>query len=93
MVSSSSQGDRSAQVLRVSWAERLTLKGKSLFPGLLAAVTVAIAARFLSEHYAAPTMFFALLLGMGFHFLSEYAHPMFWSPFSVVGEGGLCLSQ
>ncbi len=71
MVSSSSQVDGSAQVLKVSWGKRLTLKGKSLFPGLLAAVTVAIAARFLSEHYAAPTMLFALLLGMGFHFLSE----------------------
>lgn len=50
---------------------RLTAKGKLLFPGLLAAVTVAIASRFLSEHYGGPTMLFALLLGMGFHFLSE----------------------
>lgn len=50
---------------------RLIGKGKLLFPGLLAAVTVAIASRFLSEHYGGPTMLFALLLGMGFHFLSE----------------------
>ncbi len=71
MVSSSPQVDGSAQVLKVSWGERLTLKGKSLFPGLLAAVTVAIAARFLSDHYTAPTMLFALLLGMGFNFLSD----------------------
>lgn len=54
-----------------SWAQRQIARGRILFPGLLAAVTVAIAARFLSEHYGGPTMLFALLLGMGFHFLSE----------------------
>lgn len=53
------------------WRERQTEHAKILFPGLLAAVTVAIAARFLSEHYGGPTMLFALLLGIGFHFLSE----------------------
>ena len=42
-----------------------------LFPGIIAAVTVAAAATFLSEHYGAPTMLFALLLGMAFRFLSE----------------------
>ncbi|MGY9107168.1 MAG: YeiH family protein [Alphaproteobacteria bacterium] len=46
-------------------------KAKLLFPGILAAVTIAIAARFLSEHYGGPTMLFALLIGMGFNFLSE----------------------
>ena len=40
-----------------------------LFPGLLAAATVAIASQFLSNYYGSPTMLFALLLGMGFHFL------------------------
>ena len=54
-----------------NWTHRQIAKGKILFHGLLAAVTVAIAARFLSEHYGGPTMLFALLLGMGFHFLSE----------------------
>ena len=48
---------------------------KSLFsrlgPGLLVAVTVAMAASFLSVHYGAPVMLFALLLGMAFNFLSE----------------------
>ena len=44
---------------------------KALFPGLLAAVTVAIASRFLADHYASPIMLFALLIGMGFHFLYE----------------------
>jgi len=42
-----------------------------IYPGLLLAVIVAIAARFLSEHYGGPTMLFALLLGMAFNFLSE----------------------
>jgi len=46
-------------------------QAKLLFPGLLVAVTIAIAARFLSEHYGGPAMLFALLLGMGFNFLSE----------------------
>lgn len=54
-----------------SWTGRLIFRGKRLFPGVLAAVTVAIASRFLSEHYGGPTMLFALLLGMGFYFLSE----------------------
>lgn len=41
------------------------------FPGLLVAVVVALAARFLSEHYGAPAMLMALLLGISFAFLSE----------------------
>ncbi len=43
----------------------------SLLPGLLAAIAVAMAAAFLSAHYNAPVMLFALLLGMAFNFLSE----------------------
>jgi len=42
-----------------------------LFPGILVCVTIATAAQFLSEHYGAPQMLFALLLGLAFHFLSE----------------------
>jgi len=41
------------------------------FPGLLVCVTIAAASQFLSEHYLAPQMLFALLLGLSFHFLSE----------------------
>jgi uncharacterized integral membrane protein (TIGR00698 family) len=44
---------------------------KLLFPGVLAAVTVAIASRFLADHYASPIMLFALLIGMAFHFLYQ----------------------
>jgi len=39
-------------------------------PGVLMAFTIAAAARFISEHYGAPAMLFALLIGMAFHFLS-----------------------
>jgi len=44
---------------------------RSQFPGLLAAATVGLAASFLSDHYGGPTMLYALLLGMAFHFLSQ----------------------
>jgi len=39
-------------------------------PGFLAAAVVAAAASFLSEHYQAPVMLFALLLGMAMNFLA-----------------------
>lgn len=41
------------------------------FPGVLAAIVVAIAALFLSEHYGGPVMLFALLLGMALNFLGS----------------------
>lgn len=40
-------------------------------PGLGVALVVAAAATFLSEHYTAPVMLYALLLGMAFNFLTE----------------------
>ncbi|MCG8443460.1 MAG: putative sulfate exporter family transporter [Caulobacterales bacterium] len=40
-------------------------------PGVLLAFTIAAAATFLTEHYGAPVMLFALLLGIAFHFLAE----------------------
>ncbi len=45
-------------------------KGRHLFPGVLACAVVAAASTFLSEHYGAPVMLFALLLGMAMNFLS-----------------------
>lgn len=39
--------------------------------GLIVVATIAAAAMFLHEHYGAPVMLFALLLGMAFHFLTE----------------------
>ena len=44
-------------------------RGRLLFPGVLACVVVAAAATFLSDHYKAPLMLFALLLGMAMNFL------------------------
>lgn len=42
-----------------------------VYPGILASITVAVVAVFLNEHYGAPAMLFALLLGLSFKFLSE----------------------
>ncbi len=54
-----------AQVAAAPWA-----RGQQLIPGLVASLVVAAAASFLSEHYRAPVMLFALLLGMAMNFLS-----------------------
>jgi uncharacterized integral membrane protein (TIGR00698 family) len=43
----------------------------AIYPGLLAAVIIGLASTFLSDHYGAPVMLFALLIGMAFHFLHE----------------------
>jgi uncharacterized integral membrane protein (TIGR00698 family) len=48
----------------------LPARGRTLFPGVLACGVVAAAATFLSQHYGAPVMLFALLLGMAMNFLS-----------------------
>ncbi|MEQ8730455.1 MAG: YeiH family protein [Marinovum algicola] len=40
-------------------------------PGFLVATVVAVAAQFLSDHYGAPAMLMALLLGIALHFLAE----------------------
>ena len=45
-------------------------QARLLFPGMLACAVVAAASTFLSEHYGAPVMLFALLLGMAMNFLS-----------------------
>ncbi len=43
----------------------------AVYPGLLVALTIALASTWLSQHYGAPVMLFALLFGMAFHFLHE----------------------
>ncbi|MBC5786141.1 putative sulfate exporter family transporter [Ramlibacter sp. USB13] len=45
-------------------------RARTLAPGMLACGVVGAAAAFLSEHYGAPVMLFALLLGMAMNFLS-----------------------
>lgn len=43
----------------------------TLIQGFAVSVVVAVTAEFLSEHYGAPAMLLALLLGIAFHFLAE----------------------
>ncbi|MEM6620787.1 MAG: putative sulfate exporter family transporter [Pseudomonadota bacterium] len=45
---------------------------RSLLPGLFVAGIVALAARFVSDHYGAPAMLMALLFGIALHFLTEH---------------------
>lgn len=40
-------------------------------PGLLVCLTIGLATTFLSDHYGGPTILYALLLGIAFHFLSQ----------------------
>ena len=47
-------------------------QGKLLGPGVALTVVLAMAAQFLSNHYGAPVMLMAILLGIPFHFLSEH---------------------
>ena len=46
-------------------------RGAVLWPGVVVSGVVATAALFLAEHYGAPVMLFALLLGMAVNFLSD----------------------
>lgn len=49
----------------------MVLRLRELFPGFAVAVLVAVTAQFLSEHYGAPAMLMALLLGLALNFLAE----------------------
>lgn len=50
----------------------LSIEGiRRVFPGTLTAIVIALAASFLASHYGAPVMFFALLIGLAFDFLSQ----------------------
>ena len=51
--------------------EPLKDRANQLFPGIAIAGLVAISAQFLNEHYGAPAMLMAILLGMPLNFLSE----------------------
>lgn len=50
---------------------RLSEHTRMIGPGLGLTLLVAAAATYLSEHYTAPVMLYALLLGMAFNFLTE----------------------
>ena len=55
---------------RLRWLPRASLL-QALYPGVLAAGIIGLAATWLSQTYHAPVMLFALLIGMAFHFLHE----------------------
>ena len=44
---------------------------RSIAPGLMICLTVALAATFLSEHYGGPQFLYALLFGMSLNFLTQ----------------------
>jgi len=44
---------------------------RQLLPGLLVAAVIALASQFIAEHYGAPAMLLALLIGIALNFLSE----------------------
>jgi len=44
---------------------------KAIFPGLLLALAIAVAALLIGEHLGGPVMVFALLIGTAFNFLSD----------------------
>ena len=56
---------------RVRGLNRLTGWASGAGPGILVSTVLAVTAQFLSEHYGAPAMLMALLLGIAFHFLAE----------------------
>lgn len=47
-------------------------QAKILAPGVALSIVLAMAAQFLANHYGAPVMLMAILLGIPFHFLSEH---------------------
>ena len=61
------EGDLSLMMPAIPYRDSIARWG----PGVLMAFVIAAAAQFLSEHYGAPVMLFALLIGMAFNFLSE----------------------
>jgi uncharacterized integral membrane protein (TIGR00698 family) len=55
---------------RAAAALPLVARARAIAPGVIIAGLVAMAASWLSEHYTAPVMLFALLLGMAINFTS-----------------------
>ncbi|MCX2900185.1 YeiH family protein [Pseudomonas mandelii] len=76
-----------------SWLGRRQQKCSLLLPGIIAALVVAASASFLSEHYGAPVMLMALLLGMALGFLSEEGRAVAGIRFtsSTILRGGVAL--
>lgn len=54
-----------------SWPRRYVSAARRIAPGLAIALLVALAASWLADHYGAPVMLFALLIGMAVNFVSQ----------------------
>lgn len=65
------EGLPSSPVPAESGVAGLLKHAQQLAPGVAICLVIGFAAMFLSDNYGAPVMLFALLLGLGFHFLSE----------------------
>ncbi len=52
-------------------ATQIVARVRSLLPGIAVSATVGMAAAFVSQNLGGPTLIYALLLGMAFHFLSQ----------------------
>src|SRR6056297_2252966 len=48
----------------------LRVRVQTMMPGVLVAVMIALASKFVSEHYGAPSMLLALLFGISLNFLA-----------------------
>ncbi len=53
------------------WIARTVAAARALAPGVLIATLIALASRFVAEHYGAPTMLMALLFGIALNFLAS----------------------
>jgi len=57
---------------KTAHASRRYLSGfNELIPGFLVCLMIALATKFVAEHYGGPVLLYALLFGMSLHFLSE----------------------
>ena len=60
--------------LILEYGNRLPVKLKLLLPGILIAGVIALASQFIANHYSAPAMLLALLLGIALNFLGTEPH-------------------
>jgi len=56
-----------------TWRARLPDTLRAILPGLTVALVIALASKFVSEHYGAPAMLLALLFGIALNFLAQDA--------------------
>jgi len=68
----SDNGDRQDRPVIRQWFDKALSETPVVIRGLILCATIGLAAAFLSEHYGAPVMLFALLLGMALNPVSEH---------------------